>query len=686
MDRPTNLFFSPQGSGKPSQQHTAVSWSFVASVLGLSIVTALIFAGFFWYLSFGFDKSQPRSVAIQGLAAPAEIAWYENGSAAIKSDQLAASLTALGYVHAIQNPWQMMLWRQTSMGELSAWFGPSMLRLDRLNKQLRFARIAEETFTQLAPEQKALLEAYALGINEAINERNLLSHNDFAFLDTDINSWKAWHTLSVERLFTWLTVDFNPPDSLAETNLAVVLADLKDSDYLLHKFLQIYGFEHSVAGSWRASDANNSDYFYQRIVYGASANPLVLEVKLTLGASTEKLVGTIPGTLSFLSSQSQDDSWAILPASAVDIRERPSNIQPSIAHQRITNRNGTEILAAFQHFPGFIAAEHAVADTANMPLGFYWDGLEPGTDTFAFLDMLQGKPASFHLLEGHGLRTKGRQNEVLGTPLIQDTLTHGIMVGSRPWTSYLASHIDSLNTNAPELLNPRLWSNACHSPWAAERAPFLLAGLFQDVSRDSSNFQVQLYQEAITYLRNWDFGYAPSSIGATIFEFWLDHLGAATESERLNMPNQFDSGVLGITFRTSIDGLNENYGTDLSQWRLEVTRPVLRYFPAWAADSLFSADRTPLSETNYAPLEFPGKASVETLCSGSFRTATYGPISAYWETWRTTRDDKTAWYWRKQVTPVSFLERYLISNRPNVEARLLPEDKYARLTRLTPIQ
>ncbi len=689
MERISNSFFSPSGSRKQNLQSVSVSGSYMVAVLALILLTFAIAAGFFWYLSYGFENTPPKTVAIQHISEPANIAWYPNGLSTIRSNDLNASLAALGYAHAVKNPWQMMLWRQTALGSLSSWFGPNLLRLDRFTKQLRLANTSQTTYEDLSKNDQDRLIAYTAGINQAITEQHLLAHNDFAFLGSDIAPWEPWHTLALERLFAWLATNFSDINELPEVERENILREVIEPDEFLHKFLQVYDFQFSFTGAWHSTDAQEADFFFQRFVYGASAHTIVQEVNFQLQSQQEVLVSTIPGTLIFLSGHSTDKNWAILPTSTLSLGRHHITHIPEITHERITNRDGTEILVTVNHFPGLLNLESTLDTETDSSFALYWNGFTKGTDAFSFLAMLAGTKPTLNLLEGDGLWQQDQQFDVIGEPAYRYNLSGGILVSSDQRAFYIASHLDSLCGTTPALLNPKLWPGECYNPWAAQYGPALIRGI-----ANAPSLQSAPYDDAITYLRNWDFSYTSSSIGAAIFERWLANLKLSSTSNQLPFSTSTDSTVrveptiesarLINEFKRTIDSLNTTLGADLSQWRLEQTQPVVRYFPAWSADSLFSADDSPLSETNYAPLVFPGKGDVATLCNGSFDSPRYGTVSAQWEAWSTSRDDKHAIYWRKQIAPESFLERYLISNRPNVEFRFLPEDDQVIYTRITP--
>ncbi len=680
MERTPKFFFSLPGSRRGPQQSVSISWSYVATVTALALLTVGICGSVFWYLSFGFGAAPPQSVSINGMTSPASLTWEESGLTRIEATDMNATAAALGYAHATQHPWQMMLWRQTAMGELSAWFGPSLLSLDRFNKQLRFAGVSEATFNSLPADQQALLQAYAAGVNEAISKRQLMAHDDFAFLGADVSPWAPWHGLLIERLFAWLSTNWDADTEGLDEAQSTAWEQLVNDDLLLHQFLQVYDFQFSFAGAWHDGALPSSNrYFYQRLAYGASANPIFHEINLAYNNQPDRLVVTLPGSLLLLAAHGPSTNWALLPRSTLAVAPQTPGLTAKTVHERITNRDGTEFLATFKHYAGILSLAPELPDDSTT-YALNWNGFDTTSDAFETWRVLQNQPpTNFKLLSGDGLWSQNDAISILGSPARRDTLAHGLLTGNTQWTGFIATHMDSLFATLPEQLNPKMWPSACYNPWAATYAP----GLFEGI-KGAPSLEAPVYQDAITYLRNWDYTYGSSSIGAAIFEAWLTSLGFTDANSRLTMPDSVDAALLQRTFLQTIDNLNSRFGEDLSQWRLEQTSPVYRYYAAWAADSLYSADKTPLSSTNYAPLLFPGKGDASTLCTGSFYSETGAPISTAWESWQTTRMDKNAWYWRKNVTPQSFLERYLISNRPSVEFRLNANGEASKKTILVP--
>lgn len=102
----------------------------------------------------------------------------------------------LGFVHAQERLFQMDLLRRNSAGELSALFGPIAINVDKAIRKHQFRRRAEDTITQLPESQRALLYAYANGVNAGRAE---LSQKPFEYLllQADPTDWSNADTILV---------------------------------------------------------------------------------------------------------------------------------------------------------------------------------------------------------------------------------------------------------------------------------------------------------------------------------------------------------------------------------------------------------------------------------------------------------------------------------------------------------
>lgn len=636
----------------------ASSWASVLIIGIIILFVGIAVVGFTIYLAYGFSKTPPKSLTIPAASSQATINWYENKLVSIDSQDLEGAIMALGTTHATSYPWQMYLWRQTSMGSLTEWFGPNVLPIDRFTRRLRLSSLAEETYKQLPREQAKLLDAYAAGVNAVFNDAKQIQQNEITLLDVSPVPWQPWHSLAIERLFAWLSLDIN---ELTVDSLGVQLSQwhtVLEGDRALKNWLHLHGFQHSIAGIWPADTLSNYVTFH-RLVYGAPATPLIQETLFNIEGLPPTYTATIPGTLIIPSGQSGADSWFILPRSSGELLLQPSYLMATKSHNRLRSRDGNEVLLTLRNYPGWLLPDERQAPLDSLP-GLSWKGFNPGTDISAFLGLLSRDQPVFSLWDGDGLMTEGTSWSLLGTPSFAQPVGDGILIGNTSWTTYQASRLNTLVSD-PDQANPVNWPLDCHNDWAEEHATFLLDEYL--LRRTSFNEE---YSDAITYLRNWDYTYSPASIGAIIFDSWLQDL-PDTLYQKIVDKNLTPSDTLArIYLQRSIASLKEKFGPDLSKWRLDITKPISRYYPAWQNDSIIGHQFSSLSTTLYAPLTFPGRGHASTLCWGSFTSYENLDVSARWDGWATTINDRFDYQWRRQDASTTFLGRYLISNSPSV--------------------
>ncbi|MEY4932628.1 MAG: hypothetical protein RLZZ403_948, partial [Pseudomonadota bacterium] len=134
----------------------------------LLIVAAAVLAA---YLV--FRASLPRldgEIAIPGLRAEVEVERDAMGVPTLKSANRRDLAQAMGYVHAQDRFFQMDLQRRLSAGELSELLGPSTLPADRSLRRHQFSRVADQVLEQATGAERDLLEAYAAGVNLALQD------------------------------------------------------------------------------------------------------------------------------------------------------------------------------------------------------------------------------------------------------------------------------------------------------------------------------------------------------------------------------------------------------------------------------------------------------------------------------------------------------------------------------------
>jgi penicillin amidase len=152
------------------------------------------------------DGVQSGTVKLAGLRDTVTIRRDERGIPYIEAKNDHDLYFAQGYATAEDRLWQMDFLRRTASGQLSEILtaGPNNVALeqDKVHRTFGFAQVVEAEVAQATPETRAVLEAYAEGVNAYINSldpKNLPP--EFRVLQYKPAPWKASDSLLVVKLF-----------------------------------------------------------------------------------------------------------------------------------------------------------------------------------------------------------------------------------------------------------------------------------------------------------------------------------------------------------------------------------------------------------------------------------------------------------------------------------------------------
>jgi penicillin G amidase len=150
-----------------------------AMLLGLVLVVGLA-AGL--YVRAQLRASLPQldgTLQVAGLSAPVTIARDALGIPTIRGASREDVARAIGVLHAQERFFEMDLSRRRAAGELSALVGPRAIAADREVRPHRFRAEAQRAVATLEPKARAVLDAYAAGVNSGLDN---LSKPPFEYL------------------------------------------------------------------------------------------------------------------------------------------------------------------------------------------------------------------------------------------------------------------------------------------------------------------------------------------------------------------------------------------------------------------------------------------------------------------------------------------------------------------------
>ena len=149
--------------------------------------------------------SLPRYTAtltLEGLRHPVELMRDEHAVPHIYARNELDAYYALGFTHAQDRLWQMEFNLRAAAGTLAEWFGSSMLPVDRFQRNLGLADLAGQDFDHLDFNTRAILTAYAAGVN-AYRDTMHVPPPEYLFLAASPRTWQPQDSLLLLKQMAW---------------------------------------------------------------------------------------------------------------------------------------------------------------------------------------------------------------------------------------------------------------------------------------------------------------------------------------------------------------------------------------------------------------------------------------------------------------------------------------------------
>ena len=148
------------------------------------------------------NSTEPQTIQIQGLRERVTVRRDERGIPHITAANEADLYFAQGYATAADRLWQMDLLRRTARGELAEIFGNNALEEDKRHRTFGFAQTADAEVALATPAARAILDAYANGVNAYIASLDPKSlPPEFQILQYQPRPWTPADSLVVVKLF-----------------------------------------------------------------------------------------------------------------------------------------------------------------------------------------------------------------------------------------------------------------------------------------------------------------------------------------------------------------------------------------------------------------------------------------------------------------------------------------------------
>lgn len=164
-------------------------------VLGLAAVLALVAAVAGIYVW----RSVPADTAQYAFASPlgeTTISIDTDGIPTIEAKSERDLAFAVGFMHARDRLWQLEMHRRIGRGELAEILGSRALETDKFLRTLGVHRAARAQLERLPAETRALLQAYANGVNSYVRDAMTVRPPEFVILGVQPGKWEPAETVA----------------------------------------------------------------------------------------------------------------------------------------------------------------------------------------------------------------------------------------------------------------------------------------------------------------------------------------------------------------------------------------------------------------------------------------------------------------------------------------------------------
>ena len=201
-----------------------------AALIGLAVVAAFLV----YYLASQSLPDYNATLDVPGLNAPVEIVRDNANVPHILAKTDHDAYYALGFAHAQDRLWQMIVLRRTAQGRLSEVFGRSTLETDTFMRRLDIYRLALASVDVQDAQTKSALDAYSQGVNAQFEQINQGASGrgapELFVFNTPFAPWRPADSLAILKLMA-LQSSGQLGDEVLRARMSLALPDnerLKD--------------------------------------------------------------------------------------------------------------------------------------------------------------------------------------------------------------------------------------------------------------------------------------------------------------------------------------------------------------------------------------------------------------------------------------------------------------------------
>jgi penicillin amidase len=158
------------------------------------------------------------AAALPGLGSAVRVEFDSFGVPTIRAADRLDAARAVGFLHAQNRFFQMDLLRRRSAGELADLIGADLLPIDRRSRIHRFREVARRSVAALSESDRALLDAYAAGVNAGLASLGAAPF-EYMILRAEARPWLPEDTILV---LLSMFMELNDQEGRLESDLGLM--------------------------------------------------------------------------------------------------------------------------------------------------------------------------------------------------------------------------------------------------------------------------------------------------------------------------------------------------------------------------------------------------------------------------------------------------------------------------------
>ena len=160
-------------------------------------IVVIVGGAVIWWLVYRPLPQLDGRAVLPGLQKEVTVERDRWGVPHIRANSVEDAAEAQGYVMAQDRLWQMDLLRRVARGQLSEILGKTTLAIDKDFRTMQFGRAADRDLGLLDKDSRAIMEAYARGVNRFIESHGRHLPLEFSLLGYKPQPWQAADSLTI---------------------------------------------------------------------------------------------------------------------------------------------------------------------------------------------------------------------------------------------------------------------------------------------------------------------------------------------------------------------------------------------------------------------------------------------------------------------------------------------------------